>query len=69
MVKVIVFPDSPMDSPVLASNVTAALPEVFELITLVVPVPAVTDSAPSFVTDPSTSALKALANSSSSIRA
>ena len=46
---------SVIDIPVPATSVTPVEPDVFELITEVVEVPAPTESTPSFVKDPSTS--------------
>ena len=52
---VIVFPLSEIAKIPAAVKVTSVLPDVFELIMEVVPVPAFTVSEPSFVIEPSTS--------------
>ena len=54
-VRVMTLPLSEIDKAPAAVSVTPVLPDVFELIIEVVPVPAATVKLPSLVTDPSTS--------------
>ena len=57
LVNVITLPLSDIPKPVPAVTVTPVLPDVFELIILVVPDPAATVKLPSLLTLPSTSVL------------